>query len=170
MRRRNLAALGGAALAAVAVAVPTVASASGADAPAAASAQDAATDGNQRCEQEFLAAIKEDNDAYEARDIERYEAILNPRMIFNNAGVITNGRDPVIQTARASFAVPGWHWQAEVLSYTLHGCNSGIAVVDARTTWPDNPARDAHYSVTMVMVREHGKWTVAMDTVDPVKE
>jgi len=50
-----------------------------------------------------------------------------------------------------------------VLSRTVYGCHSGIAIADAHTRYPD---LDKHWSVTMTMVREHGKWTVAMDTVD----
>jgi hypothetical protein len=118
----------------------------------------------KQCVAEFDAAIKEDNDAYEARDPERYEAILNPKVIFKGPdGSVIQGRDQVMEGARAAFAVPGWHWRLTVLSRTVYGCHSGIAIADAHTTYPD---LDKHWSVTMTMVREKGKWTVAMDTVD----
>lgn len=118
----------------------------------------------KHCVAEFDAAVKEDNDAFEARDPERYEAILNPDIIFKGPdGSVIQGRDKVMEGAHASWAVPGWHWSATVLSRTVYGCHSGIAIVDAHTTYPD---LDKHWSVTMTMVRENGKWTVAMDTVD----
>jgi hypothetical protein len=118
----------------------------------------------QQCIAEFDAAVKEDNDAYEARDPERYEAVLNPNIIFKGPdGSVIQGRDKVMEGARAAFAVPGWHWSLTVKSRTVYGCHSGIAIADAHTTYPD---LDKHWSVTMTMVREKGKWTVAMDTVD----
>jgi Domain of unknown function (DUF4440) len=122
------------------------------------------TDQRQRCIEEFDAAVKEDNDAFEARDPERYEAVLNPQVIFKGPdGSVIQGRDKVMEGARASWAVPGWHWSLTVISRTVYGCHSGIAIADAHTRYPD---LDKHWSVTMTMVREHGKWTVAMDTVD----
>jgi ketosteroid isomerase-like protein len=118
----------------------------------------------RQCVAEFDAAVKEDNDAFEARDPERYEAILHPDIIFKNPdGSVIQGRDEVMEGARDAFAVPGWHWSATVLSRTVYGCHSGIAIVDAHTTYPD---LDKHWSVTMTLVREKGKWLVAMDTVD----
>jgi hypothetical protein len=135
--------------------------------PASATAGSAGLDNRKPCAAEFDAAVKEDNDAFEARDPERYEAILNPNIIFKGPdGSVIQGRDKVMEGARDSWAVPGWHWSLTVLSRTLYGCHSGIAIADARTTYPDQPELDKHWSVTMTMVREHGKWTVAMDTVD----
>jgi Domain of unknown function (DUF4440) len=150
MRRKYVAALA-AVMLATSVAVPAVASAS--------------TDGQQQhCEQEFDAAVREDNDAYAARDAERYEAILNPRMIFWFDGVVTYGRDAIMATARANFAIPGWEWRYTILSETVYGCHSGIAVLDAHTVYPAQNI-DRHFAVTMTLVREGGKWTVAIDNV-----
>ena len=130
--------------------------------PAIASGETA--DHERRCVAEFDAAVKEDNDAFEARDPERYEAILNPDIIFKGPdGSVIQGRDKVMEGARDAWAVPGWHWSLTVLSRTVYGCHSGIAIADAHTTYPD---LDKHWSVTMTMVREKGRWTVAMDTVD----
>jgi ketosteroid isomerase-like protein len=118
----------------------------------------------QHCVAEFDAAVKEDNDAYEARDPARYQAILNPDVIVKGPdGSVIQGRDKVMEGAIAAFAVPGWHWRLTVLSRTVYGCHSGIAIADAHTTYPD---LDKHWSITMTMVREKGKWTVAMDTID----
>jgi hypothetical protein len=128
MRSRYVAVLAGLALAAgTGVVAPAVAS--------------AGTDHRQlrQCQREFDAAVHEDNDAYNAKDAARYEAILNPRMIFWNDGTATYGRDPIMATARASFAVPGWSWTYSIESETVYGCPSGIAV--AR---PLHPARRQH--------------------------
>ena len=92
MRRRYVAALSTLALAgAVTAAVPATASA-GTDRGA-----------NRHCAAGFHAAVVEDNEAYNAHDAARYEAILNPRMIFWQDGVTTYGRDAIMATARANF-------------------------------------------------------------------
>ena len=126
------------------------------------------SDSRRRCVAEFDAAVKEDNDAYEARDPERYEAILHPDLIFKGPdGSVIQGRDEHMEAAHAGWAVPGWHWTTTVLSRTVYdGCHAGIAIVDARTTYPEQPELNKHWSVTMTMVRERGRWLVAMDTVD----
>jgi hypothetical protein len=125
-------------------------------------------DSRRRCVAAFDAAVQEDNDAYEARDPERYEAILHPDLIFKGPdGSVVQGRDEHMVNAHAAWAVPGWHWTTTVLSRTVYeGCHAGIAIVDARTTYPDQPELNKHWSVTMTMVRERGQWRVAMDTVD----
>lgn len=119
---------------------------------------------NRRCAAEFRAAVVEDNEAYNARDAARYERILNPRMIFWYDGVTTYGRDAIMATARANFAVPNWIWTYEILSETVYGCESGIAVVEAHNI---NTATgvDREFAVTMGLVRERGRWTVAIDNV-----
>jgi hypothetical protein len=152
MVKRKLAALAGVALA-VAIGVPSAASA-------------ASTNHRQqqRCAAAFDAAVHEDNNAYNARDIDRYTAILNPRMIFWYDGATTYGRDAIIATARQSFAVPGWIWTYNIESETVYRCDSGIAVLQAHAFYPDTGV-DHHYAVTMQLVREHGKWTVAIDNV-----
>jgi SnoaL-like domain len=118
----------------------------------------------QQCAAEFDAAVHEDNNAYNARDIDRYTAILNPRMIFWYDGNVTYGRDAIIATAAANFAVPGWVWTYEIKSETVYGCHSGIAVLDTHTRYPDTGV-DHHFAVTMQLVREDGGWTVAIDNV-----
>ena len=77
MRRRYVAALAALAL------TGSVAAAT----PAAASGHDS----NRHCAAGFHAAVVEDNEAYNAKDAARYEAILNPRMIFWQDGVTTYG-------------------------------------------------------------------------------
>jgi hypothetical protein len=153
MRRRYVAALATLALTgAVATAAPATASA-GND-----------HDQNRRCAAGFHAAVVEDNEAYNAKDAARYEAILNPRMIFWQDGVATYGRDAIMATARQAFATPNWSWLWEIESETVHGCDSGLAVATARFVRPSTNT-DAHFAFTMYLVREHGKWTVAADNV-----
>jgi hypothetical protein len=120
--------------------------------------------GPDRCAAGFHAAVVEDNEAYDAKDAARYEAILNPRMIFWQDGATTYGRDAIMATARQSFAVPGWTWTYAIESETVHGCSSGIAVATARLQLPERGI-DRRFAFTMYLVREHGKWTVAADNV-----
>jgi hypothetical protein len=153
MSKKYLAVLAGLALASV-IAVPASAAAA------------AASGGSEQrhCAAEFDAAVHEDNDAYAARDAARYEAILNPRMIFWYDGSVTYGRDAIMATARANFAVPGWIWTYSIASETVYDCHSGIAVLEAHTIKPGQNY-DHHFAVTMTLVREHGKWSVAIDNV-----
>ena len=153
MRTRFVAALAGLTLAATALVTPSAASAS--------------TGGSRHCARDFHAAVVEDNEAYNAHDAARYEAILNPRMIFWQDGVTTYGRDAIMATARANFAVPGWTWTYEIESETLHGCDSGLAVASAHFVFPARNI-DQEFAFTMYLVREHGKWTVAADNVHSV--
>jgi hypothetical protein len=154
MRTRFVAALAGLTLAATtALVTPSVA--------------EAATGKQGHCARGFHAAVVEDNEAYNAHDAARYEAILNPRMIFWQDGVTTYGRDAIMATARANFAVPGWTWTYEIESETLHGCSSGLAVASAHFVLPARNI-DQKFVFTMYLVREHGKWSVAPDNVHKV--
>ena len=158
MRKTFLLALAGLAASAVAgagIAVPTAASA------------DSEEQRNRRCAREFHAAVVEDNEAYNSRDAARYERILNPRMIFWADGVATYGRDTIMANAEAAFAVPGWVWLYDIKSETVYGCDSGIAVLEAHVNYPET-GKDIHYEVTMGLVKEHGRWSVAIDNVHRV--
>jgi Domain of unknown function (DUF4440) len=154
MRTRYVAALAGLALLGTA-ATPSVASAASGHGK------------QQQCARGFHAAVVEDNEAFNARDAARYEAVLHPRMIFWQDGVTTYGRDAIMATARQSFAVPGWTWTYQIESETVHGCSSGIAVATARLADPATNL-DRRYAFTMYLVREHGRWTVAADNVHRV--
>jgi hypothetical protein len=153
MRKRYVAAAAGLALAAgTGVVAPQIAS--------------AGSDRGQlhRCQRAFDAAVHEDNDAYNAKDAARYEAILNPRIVFWQDGTPTYGRDAVMANARVAFARPGWSWTYTIKSETVFGCSSGIAVAEAHYIRPADNI-DAHFGFTQTLVREHGKWTVANDSV-----
>jgi hypothetical protein len=151
MRKQHAVVVGAAAVA-VGVAATVV--------PSAASASSE----HDNCAAGMHAAVVEDNAAYNARDPERYEAVLNPKMIFFYDGNVTYGRDAIMANAKRDFAVPGWVWQTTILSETMYGCTSGVAVLDAHSV-NASKGTDVHFSVAMTMVREHGKWTVGMDTV-----
>ena len=154
MRKTYAAVLAGLALT-TAVAIPTAAAA----APAGTNDRD----GNRHCAAAMHAAVVEDNEAYAAKDAARYEAILNPDMISVVDGTATYGREANMVAARSAFATPGWHWQWTIQSETLFSCDAGAAVLDARVVRDDGSG--LHANATMTMVRERGKWTVAMDTV-----
>jgi Domain of unknown function (DUF4440) len=128
----------------------------------------AVTSHPDRCAQRMIDAVNEDNDAYNSRDIDRYEAILHPDMIYERDGAVIFGREAVLDGARAAFEIPGWTWTWEILDYRLYGaCRTGIVIIEAHTIYPD---LDKEWAVTMTMVREGGKWLVAMDTVHLVSE
>lgn len=153
LRKKYVAALAGLALAG-GLAVPTAASAS---------ASTGERDGNRHCAAALHAAVVEDNQAYATRDAARYEAALNPQVISVAEGNATYGRDAVMAAARAAFATPGWTWSSTIKSETLFDCHSGAAVIEIRVDRVDGSAVTA--SATMMMVRYHGKFTTAMDTV-----
>jgi len=152
LRKKYVAALAGLALVG-GVAVPTTAAASTADRP----------DADRHCAAALHAAVVEDNQAYATRDAARYEAALNPQVISVVDGNATYGRDAVMAAARAAFATPGWTWTSTVKSETLFNCHSGAAVIEIRVDRVDGSGVTA--SATMMMVRELGTWTTAMDTV-----
>jgi hypothetical protein len=139
----------------------------GAVTPAVASASNGHDNQQRRCARDFHAAVVEDNEAYNSKDPDRYEAILNPRMIFWQDGTTTYGRDAIMATARPFMAEGGWTWTYAVESETLHGCDSGIAVATAELQVPARNV-DAHFAFTMYLVREHGRWSVAADNVHRV--
>ena len=153
MRRRYVAALAALALTGTVVAATPAGASTGGH-----------PDTNRHCAAAFHAAVVEDNEAFNAKDAARYEAILNPRMIFWQDGVTTYGRDAIMANARAAFATPNWSWIYEIESETVHGCSSGIAVASAHFVRPSTNT-DAHFVFTMYLVHEHGKWTVAADNV-----
>lgn len=118
---------------------------------------------HRSCLASMRRAVEEDNAAFEARDAARYRAILNPDLVVDRDGNVEYGRDAAMTKAIAFFKVPGWHWNTTIISATVFGCSTGVAVVDAHQIGPD--AFDYHAHVAMTMTRQHGRWTVAMDYV-----
>lgn len=127
-----------------------------------ATASAATTQGGEKCAAAMHEAVLEDNAAFEARDAERYEAVLHPDVVVVRDNNVTYGRDAVMAGAIAFFAVPGWHWYTDVVSETMYGCKTGVAVLDVHQVDATN---DYHARVTMTMVKYHGDWVVALDTV-----
>ena len=154
MSRRKLAALA-AVTAALTLTSPITTEASPAVAPVPSSAQ-------AQCAQAMHEAVVQDNVAYNARDEEAYLEVIHPDIIFHVAGTTSYGVDAHMQSVRAAWANPEpWEWQWEILSETMFGCHTGIAVVDIHIVYPN---RIRQFSVTMTMVKDGGRWQVAMDT------
>jgi hypothetical protein len=158
MRKKHLGVVAGAVLAA-GLAVPTVASASNGDHHG---------DSDRACARAFDKAVHEDMDSFNARDMNRYRRILHERVIDNNAGRITIGRDAVLAGGAAVlFPDTTWSFPYTIRNETVYGCESGIAVLDAHWQVPTKNV-DVHLVITMTLVRDHGRWQVAIDnTVQP---
>ena len=74
-------------------------------------------------------AVVQDNVSYNARDEEAYMEVIHPDIIFHVAGTTTYGIDAHMESVRAAWANPEpWEWQWEILSETMFGCHTGIAV------------------------------------------
>jgi len=156
MSRRRLATL------AVATATLTMISPSMIDATAPAAAPVRSSGDADRCARKMHDAVVQDNVSYNARDEDRYMAVIHPDIIFHVAGTTTYGIDAHMESVRAAWANPEpWEWQWEILSETMFGCHTGIAVLDIHIVYPN---RIRQFSVTMTMVKERGRWLVAMDT------
>ncbi len=156
MSRRRLAALA-AATATLTLIPPSITEATEAAAPVAQQRRRRA-----RCAQAMHEAVVQDNVSYNARDEEAYMEVIHPDIIFHVAGTTTYGIDAHMEAVRAAWANPEpWEWQWEILSETMFGCHTGIAVLDIHIVYPN---RIRQFSVTMTMVKERGRWQVAMDT------
>jgi hypothetical protein len=159
MSRRRLAALAAATTATLTLMSPSI---TGAAPPVSSSSQAA------RCAQKMHEAVVQDNVSYNARDEDAYVAVIHPDIIFHVAGTTTYGIDAHMEAVRAAWANPEpWEWQWEILSETMFGCHTGIAVLDINIVYPN---RIRHFSVTMTMVKERGRWLVAMDTASFIGE
>ena len=114
------------------------------------------------CARAMHAAVVQDNVSYNARDEAAYTAVIHPDIIFHVAGSTSYGIDAHMEAVRDAWASPEpWEWQWEILSETMFGCHTGIAVLDIHIVYPN---RIRQFSVTMTMVKERGRWLVAMDT------
>ena len=155
MSRRRIAALA-AATATLTLIPPSIAEATAAAAPVHSSIQAAS------CGRAMHAAVVQDNVSYNARDEDAYMAVIHPDIIFHVAGTTTYGIDAHMEAVRAAWANPEpWEWRWEILSETMFSCHTGIAVLDIQIVYP---TRIRQFSVTMTMVKERGRWLVAMDT------
>jgi hypothetical protein len=117
---------------------------------------------DHNCARSFDAAVHEDMDAFNARDVDRYTRILHPRVIGVTNGKVTAGRDAVLADAKRMFAVKTWRFPYTIRTSELYGCDSGVTVVDAN--WLDaTQGLDLKITIDMTLVREHGRWQVVTD-------
>lgn len=114
------------------------------------------------CARSFDAAVHEDMDAFNARDVARYTRILHPRVIGVTNGTVTVGRDAVLADAKRMFAVKTWRFPYTIRHSELFGCDSGVTIVDAN--WLDETqGLDLKITIDMTLVRDHGRWQVVTD-------
>ncbi|MEQ0560167.1 hypothetical protein ABJI51_13850 [Amycolatopsis sp. NEAU-NG30] len=164
MRKWGYAALGTAVAAAV-IGAP-VASAAG----EATGAQAGEQAGQQECRRAFDQAVWEDMDSYNKRDGARYSAIIHRDMVtVGRRGDIHIGHDanvtPVIEQ---QFTLPYEYSMPWTVTHTVvEGCHMGFAILDAHYLVPSRGI-DRHYTLSLTLVREHGRWQVIKDTVTDV--
>ncbi|MFD6067307.1 hypothetical protein [Amycolatopsis lurida] len=160
MRKRYYAALAGLVVAAAGIGVP---------AAAAASDQRAETE-RQACQRAFDHAVWEDMDSFNKRDEARYRAIIHENMVtIGRKGQTIIGYDanvdPVVDV---QFKLPyEWSMPWTVTHTVVEGCKMGFAILDAYYKAPSQNI-DRHYTISLTLVREHGKWQVIKDTVTDV--
>jgi hypothetical protein len=153
MSRRRLAALAAATTATLTLISPSVTDAT----PSVSTSHHAVP-----CARAMHDAVVQDNVSYNARDEKAYVAVIHPDIIFHVADTTSYGIDAHMASVRAAWANPEpWEWQWQIQSETMFGCHTGIAVLDIHIVYPN---RIRQYSVTMTMVKDRGRWQVAMDT------
>ncbi|SEC89860.1 SnoaL-like domain-containing protein [Amycolatopsis tolypomycina] len=156
MRRWGYAALGTALVAAV-LGTP------------AAAATDAAGDGQRQCRQAFDHAVWEDMDSYNKRDAARYRAIIHRDMVtVGRRGQVIIGYDANVDPVLEQFKVPYEFSMPWTVTHTVvEDCKMGYAILDAHYLEPSHGI-DRHFTISLTLVREHGRWQVVKDTVTDV--
>lgn len=160
MRKRYYAALAGLVVAAAGIAVP---------AAAAASDQRAETE-RQTCRRAFDRAVFEDMDSFNKRDEARYRAIIHRDMVtVGRRGQLFIGYDANVDpVVNEQFKVPYEYSMPWTVTHTVvEDCKMGFAILDAYYKVPSQNI-DRHYTISLTLVREHGKWQVIKDTVTDV--
>jgi hypothetical protein len=158
MRKWGYAALG-TALAAAAVATPV-----------AASAGEQGGGGGQDCRRAFDHAVWEDMDSYNKRDAARYSAIIHRDMVtVGRKGNLYLGYDAnVTPVLEQQFKVPYEYSMPWTVVHTvIENCQMGFAILDAHYLEPSHGI-DRHYTISLTLVRDHGRWQVVKDTVTDV--
>ncbi|MFI6027337.1 hypothetical protein [Amycolatopsis magusensis] len=143
----------------VVAAVPAVSTASATDEQAA----------HQVCQREFDRAVWEDMDSYNKRDEARYRAIIHRDMVtVGRRGQLFIGYEANVQPVLEAFKLPyEWSMPWTVTHTVVNGCKSGFAILDAYYKVPSQNV-DRHYTVSLTLVKERGKWQVIKDTVTDV--
>ncbi|MGA6167481.1 hypothetical protein [Amycolatopsis magusensis] len=124
---------------------------------------------NQVCQREFDRAVWEDMDSYNKRDEARYRAIIHRDMVtVGRKGQLFIGYEANIQPVLEAFKLPyEWSMPWTVTHTVVNGCKSGFAILDAYYKVPSQNV-DRHYTVSLTLVKERGRWQVIKDTVTDV--
>lgn len=158
MRKRYYAALAGLVVAAAGIGVP-----------AAAAGEQQAESERQACRRSFDRAVWEDMDSYNKRDEARYRAIIHENMVtVGRRGNLYIGYDANVDPVIEQFKLPyEWSMPWTVTHTVVENCAMGFAILDAYYKVPSQNV-DRHYTISLTLVREHGKWQVIKDTVTDV--
>ncbi|WP_206786015.1 hypothetical protein [Amycolatopsis sp. MtRt-6] len=135
----------------------------------AAAATDRAGGGQQECRRAFDHAVWEDMDSYNKRDAARYRAIIHRDMVtVGRRGNLYIGYDANVNPVLEQFKVPYEYSMPWTVTHTVvEGCKMGFAILDAHYLEPSHGI-DRHYTISLTLVREHGRWQVIKDTVTDV--
>ncbi|MGW4056637.1 hypothetical protein ACWEGE_00085 [Amycolatopsis sp. NPDC004747] len=135
----------------------------------AAAAGDPAGGGQQHCRQAFDHAVWEDMDSYNKRDAARYRAIIHRDMVtVGRRGNLYIGYDANVNPVLEQFKVPYEYSMPWTVTHTVvEDCKMGFAILDAHYLEPSHGI-DRHYTISLTLVREHGRWQVVKDTVTEV--
>ncbi|RSN52366.1 hypothetical protein DMH01_41745 [Amycolatopsis sp. WAC 04182] len=160
MRKRYYAALAGLVVAAAGIGVPA----------AAAAGEQQAEAERQACQRAFDRAVWEDMDSFNKRDEARYRAIIHQNMVtVGRRGQLFIGYDANVDpVVNEQFKVPYEYSMPWTVTHTVvEDCKMGFAILDAYYKVPSQNV-DRHYTISLTLVREHGKWQVIKDTVTDV--
>ncbi|MFC9252265.1 hypothetical protein ACFWMR_17435 [Amycolatopsis thailandensis] len=159
MRKRYYAALAGLVVAAAGIGVP-----------AASASDQQAENERQACQRAFDRAVWEDMDSYNKRDEARYRAIIHKNMVtVGRKGNLFIGYEANVEpVVDVQFKLPyEWSMPWTVTHTVVEDCKMGFAILDAYYKAPSQNI-DRHYTISLTLVREHGKWQVIKDTVTDV--
>lgn len=156
MRKRYYAALAGLVVAAAGIGVP-----------AAAAGEQKAESERQACQRSFDRAVWEDMDSYNKRDEARYRAIIHQNMVtVGRKGNLYIGYDANVDpVVKEQFKLPyEWSMPWTVTHTVVENCSMGFAILDAYYKVPSQNV-NRHYTISLTLVRDHGRWQVIKDTV-----
>ncbi len=147
-----------------------VVAAAGIGVPAAAAGEQQAESERQACQRSFDRAVWEDMDSYNKRDEARYRAIIHQNMVtVGRKGQLFIGYEANVEpVVDVQFKLPyEWSMPWTVTHTVVEDCKMGFAILDAYYKAPSQNI-DRHYTISLTLVREHGKWQVIKDTVTDV--
>ncbi|MER6667838.1 hypothetical protein ABT256_25040 [Amycolatopsis japonica] len=160
MRKRYYAALAGLVVAAAGIGLPAAATAG----------EQRAESERQACQRSFDRAVWEDMDSFNKRDEARYRAIIHQNMVtVGRRGQLFIGYDANVDpVVNEQFKVPYEYSMPWTVTHTVvEDCKMGFAILDAYYQVPSQNI-NRHYTISLTLVREHGKWQVIKDTVTDV--